>query len=79
MSAGLSPDAEEPVTPELIEWADVILVMEGSHRRKLTAQFAWCLRDKRIASLDIRDEYEFMQPELVALLQSKVQPLLPHR
>jgi hypothetical protein len=27
-SAGLAPDADEPVTAETVEWADVILVME---------------------------------------------------
>ena len=38
-SAGLNHDAENPVTPELVEWADIILVMEKAHRNKLVKQF----------------------------------------
>ncbi len=42
--------------------------MEPAHRRKLQRRFARHLRGKRIVCLDIPDEFEFMQPELVALL-----------
>jgi predicted protein tyrosine phosphatase len=38
-SAGLNNDAENPVTPELLEWAEVIFVMEKAHRSKLSAHF----------------------------------------
>jgi predicted protein tyrosine phosphatase len=31
-SAGLNHDAVVPLSPEQIEWADLILVMEKSHR-----------------------------------------------
>jgi predicted protein tyrosine phosphatase len=31
-SAGLNHDAENPVTPELVQWADIIFVMERTHR-----------------------------------------------
>ena len=31
-SAGLAPDADEQVSAELIEWADLIFVMERAHR-----------------------------------------------
>lgn len=31
-SAGLNPDAETPVCSELLEWADIIFVMERTHR-----------------------------------------------
>jgi protein-tyrosine-phosphatase len=33
MSAGTNKDAETPVSAELIEWADGILVMERTHQR----------------------------------------------
>lgn len=33
-SAGLDHGANNPVTPELLEWADQIFVMEKSHRNK---------------------------------------------
>jgi predicted protein tyrosine phosphatase len=34
-SAGLNNDADNPVTPELVEWAELIFVMEKAHRTKL--------------------------------------------
>jgi predicted protein tyrosine phosphatase len=38
-SAGLDDGAENPVTPELLEWADLIFVMEKRHRNRLSAKF----------------------------------------
>jgi predicted protein tyrosine phosphatase len=76
-SAGVSNDAEQPVTAELLEWADLILVMEPVHRAKLTARWRPHLRRARVVCLDIPDDYEFMDPALVALLQARVPPLLP--
>ncbi len=76
-SAGLNHDAENPVTPELVEWADVIFVMEKAHRAKLKAQFKRHLKDVRVVCLDIADNYDFMEPSLVQLLKSKVGKYLP--
>lgn len=70
-SAGLGPDAETPLTPDLLAWADVICVMERAHRSRLTSKFAAHLRGKRVVCLDIPDEYDFMQPELIALLKAR--------
>ena len=39
ISAGTNNDCEQPVTGDLIEWADVILVMEKSHRNKVASRF----------------------------------------
>ncbi len=47
-SAGLNNDAENPVTPELVEWAEIIFVMEKTHRSKLTSKFRKYLNNKRI-------------------------------
>jgi predicted protein tyrosine phosphatase len=71
-SAGLSPDAENPVTPELLEWAEVIFVMEKVHKTKLAAKFAAHLARRRVICLGIPDNYKFMEPALVKLLKSKV-------
>jgi predicted protein tyrosine phosphatase len=76
-SAGLNHDAENPVTGELVEWADLIFVMEKSHRNKLSAKFKSHLGNKRVIVLDIPDEYEFMDPTLVRLLKAKVTRFLP--
>ena len=73
-SAGLNPDANTTVTPELLQWADVIFVMERSHRNKLSRKFRTHLNSKRIICLDIPDEFEFMDPALVRLLEAKASP-----
>lgn len=75
-SAGISHDADSRVTPEVLEWADVIFVMESAHRARLSAQFMASLRNKRIVCLDIPDDYRYMQPELVDLLNARVPPHL---
>ena len=78
-SAGLNYGADTPVTPELLEWADLIFVMERAHRSKLSAKFKAHLGNKRIICLEIPDEYEFMDPELIRLLKAKVPSHLPSR
>ena len=65
-------DAEVPVTAELIEWADIIFVMEKTHRNKISKKFRRHLNDKRIVCLNIPDAFEFMDPTLVSLLKAKV-------
>lgn len=75
-SAGIGEGADTPLEPELLEWADLIVVMERAHRQKLTARFARHLKGKRILCLDIPDKYAFMDPELVRLLKAKMAPLL---
>ena len=58
------------------EWADIIFVMERAHRAKLQRRFKPWLKHARVICLDIPDDYGFMQPELVALLEKKVGALL---
>lgn len=76
-SAGLSNGAENPVTPELLEWADIIFVMEKVHRSKLSAHFKEHLKSARIVCLDIPDNYQFMEPALIELLMARVPKFLP--
>lgn len=64
------------ISRELVEWADIIFVMEKVHRRRLTQRFQPSLRDKRIICLDIPDNYSYMQPELVELLERKVSGII---
>lgn len=72
MSAGLNNDATTPVSADLLEWAHVIVVMEKTHKNKLSKKFRPYLAGKRVVVLDIADEYDYMQPELVQLLKTKV-------
>ncbi|MCU7806639.1 MAG: phosphotyrosine protein phosphatase [Candidatus Thiodiazotropha sp. (ex Semelilucina semeliformis)] len=72
IGAGTNNDAETPISGDLIEWADIIFVMEKSHKNKITRKFKSLLKDKRLVCLDILDNYERMDPALVRLLKSKV-------
>lgn len=71
-SAGVSKDADTPISAEVIEWADMIFVMEPIHKEKLIKAFGPLLRTKRVTVLGIPDNYRFMQPELIALLEERV-------
>jgi predicted protein tyrosine phosphatase len=71
-SAGLNNDAETPLTPEQIDWADIIFVMEKTHRSKVSKRFRKYLNSKRVVCLDIPDDYAYMQDELVKLLEARV-------
>ncbi|MFC4525655.1 phosphotyrosine protein phosphatase [Dyella halodurans] len=75
-SAGLADDAETPLSADQLDWAELIVVMEASHRRRLRSRYGSRLRGKRVVCLDIPDRYDFMQPELVELLLRKAGPLL---
>jgi predicted protein tyrosine phosphatase len=78
LSAGTAPDAETPVSAELIEWADTIFAMEAVHRRRLQNQFGRLLENKKIIVLGIPDRYQYMDPELVAILLNRITPFLPY-
>lgn len=75
-SAGLAADAEVRVSAEQLEWATLIVVMEKRHRSLLMRQYRQVLAGKRVVCLDIPDNYAYMQPELIRVLQSKVPALL---
>ena len=70
-SAGLNVGADVELSPEQIDWADLIFVMEKMQRTKLSHKFRRYLNSKKIICLDIPDEYDYMQPELVTLLEAK--------
>lgn len=76
-SAGLDSSADMPLSAEQIAWADVIVVMENSHRNKLRKTFKSALKGQRIVVLEIPDDYGFMQPELIALLRARAHRFLP--
>ncbi|MEG3154520.1 low molecular weight protein tyrosine phosphatase family protein [Sphingomonas sp. RB1R13] len=76
-SAGTNNDAENPLTVELIGWADLIFVMEKHHRNRIQKRFRSSLNGKRLIVLDIPDEYEFMDEGLIRLLKAKLGRFLP--
>ena len=75
-SAGTSPSARRTVSAADIHWADVIVVMEQKHKNRLVAEFTRLLEHKPIHVLDIPDEYRYMDPELVEMLEESVSSYL---
>ncbi|HEY4215125.1 MAG TPA: low molecular weight protein tyrosine phosphatase family protein [Steroidobacteraceae bacterium] len=76
-SAGVNADADSPVTPEVLQWADLIFVMERTHRNKLSKKFGAYLKDQRVICLNIPDEYDYMDEALVRILKATVPRHLP--
>jgi predicted protein tyrosine phosphatase len=75
-SAGTETGARIKVTAGHIGWADLIFVMEKKHLRRLQEKFPNELADKHVICLNIPDDFQFMQPELITLLQAAVPPHL---
>ncbi|MBE0350931.1 low molecular weight protein tyrosine phosphatase family protein [Pseudoalteromonas lipolytica] len=72
IGCGTNLDSETPLSGDLIEWADVIFMMEKTHKNKVSNKYKELLKGKKLACLEIPDNYQRMQPELIKLLTSKV-------
>ena len=75
-SAGTSSSARHPVSVDDLQWADIILVMEQKHKSRLLAEFPRDTQGKTLHVLEIPDDFRYMDPELVELLQQTVGALL---
>jgi predicted protein tyrosine phosphatase len=76
-SAGTSSDALTRVNARMLEWADLIFIMDDQQRRSLGRRFAGHPTLEHLVCLDIPDDFTFMQPELVDLLIARATPHLP--
>jgi len=76
-SAGTSAQARHRINVADIRWADVIVVMEPKHKQRVAAEFGRLLTGKPMHVLDVPDEYGYMDPELVALLEQALPAILP--
>ncbi len=72
IGCGTNSDAETPISGDLIEWADIVFVMEKTHRSKVSKKFKHLLGKKKLVCLDIPDNYDCMDPELIRLLKAGV-------
>lgn len=75
-SAGTSLSARHHISHVDIAWADVILVMEDKHRQRIVAEYTRLVEHTPIHVLDIPDDYRYMDPELIEVLEQTVEPLL---
>lgn len=71
-SAGMSGKSRHPISSDDVGWADLILVMENGYKSRILGLFR-DLSLPRIENLDIPDEYEYMDEELIELIETKVE------
>jgi predicted protein tyrosine phosphatase len=71
-SAGTSDDALVRVNQRMLEWADIIFTMDPQQHRALTRMFPGHAALKRLVCLDIPDDFGFLDPQLVKLLEERV-------
>jgi predicted protein tyrosine phosphatase len=75
-SAGLSDLAGVQVTDEILEWADVVFVMEKRLQRMLRRRFSKAQALKDLVCLEVPDDFQYGQPELVTVLTKRLAPHL---
>ncbi|WP_310424788.1 protein tyrosine phosphatase [Chamaesiphon sp. VAR_48_metabat_135_sub] len=71
-SAGTSDNARIKITPGLINWADCIFVMEKRHAAILQQKYPDLIVDKSMVILHVSDDYQYMDPELLEILESRL-------
>jgi predicted protein tyrosine phosphatase len=75
-SAGTSCDAMVQVNARMLDWADVVITMDEGQRHALQEMFPQHPALAQLVCLQIPDEFTFLQPELVMLLEERVTPLV---
>lgn len=60
----------------MIEWADIVFLMDDHQRRALTTMFPNHPAVANAICLDIPDTYIFLDPQLVAILHERTTPYL---
>ena len=71
-SAGTENGARVKITAGLVGWADIIFVMEKKHRSRIQEKLGESLLNKPLHVLNIPDDYQFMDEELIMILEGKV-------
>lgn len=71
-SAGTETVARVKLTEGMLSRADIIFCMEKKHVRRVREKYGDITADKRIVCLNIPDDFEFMDEELIELLESSV-------
>ena len=75
-SAGLSQQSPCQISAKLLEWADVVMVMEKAHAARIRDIYRAKIDLPEIVSLDIPDDYPLMDPVLIELLEESVEEAL---
>lgn len=74
-SVGTNASATKHISKKDIYWADLILVMENKHKKRILSKY--CDFDlPQIIVLDIPDEYQYMDRELISIIKIGVEDIL---
>lgn len=76
-SAGLSPKSPSQITETKINGANAIMVMEDGHKSRIVSQFRH-LELPPIFVLQIEDDYNYMQAELIEILEERIPETLKY-
>ena len=68
-SAGTENNSRVKVTPGLIGWADMIFCFEKKRLRRLKEKYTSEIVNKRVITLNISDDYSYMDEDLQDVLQ----------
>ena len=71
-SAGTEESARIKLNASLLNWADIVFVMEKHHKEKINQRFPDVQTQKQIIVLEIPDVYKFMDSELVEEIKISV-------
>ena len=73
----MSNKSKHHISDKDILWADLILVMERKYKSWILGNYQH-LQLPRIESLDIPDEYEYMDDELIEIIKTGVEYHIQH-
>jgi len=75
-SAGTSPEAMVQVNERMLDWAEIVFVMDDEQGAALAGLFPGHRAVAQMVTLHIQDDYDFLDPELVSMLRERVAPHL---
>jgi predicted protein tyrosine phosphatase len=75
-SVGTDTSANLVLKQEHIDWADIVIAMEKSHRNRIWKLLPSSKKSSNIIVLGIEDVYEYKDPFLIRLIEQKVTPFL---
>ena len=75
-SAGLANSARRKLKVDDLIWADIVLVLTEAQSSRVKRLLRKTPNDPELHNLDIPDDYRYMDPELIEILQKKVELIL---
>jgi predicted protein tyrosine phosphatase len=72
-SAGVGAKSVHRLNDADLDWADLVLVMERKYVSRIRSDFAVRSNLPPMESLDIPDDFELMDPELIALIRANTE------